>query len=164
MFVCKKNFKYAQELNKHHHDKHGKPGSYFPGDKVLMSSKYIGIKHKSFTWDQVLWTFLSIRPSRKISIQARIRSKLENSWYFSSVSIGIKDHLKVTGRWNNFVTEIWRRRRGSRKQCRKNQGSSNLCQEVKKSSFTRLLFLDLMKKLTWRRKYLKVSSRSKTSS
>ena len=44
MFVYRKNLQYAQELQKRYHDKHTKPRSYAPGDKVWLNSKYIKTK------------------------------------------------------------------------------------------------------------------------
>ena len=42
--VCRKNLQYTQELQKHYYDKHAKPKSYAPEDKVWLNSKYIKIK------------------------------------------------------------------------------------------------------------------------
>ena len=42
--VCRKNLQHAQELQKRYHDKYAKPGSYAPGDKVCLNSKYIKTK------------------------------------------------------------------------------------------------------------------------
>ncbi len=44
MVVCKENLQYTQELQKQYHDKHAKPRSYTPGDKVWLNSKYIKTK------------------------------------------------------------------------------------------------------------------------
>ena len=44
MIVCQKNLHYAQELQKHTHDKGVKPRSYASGKKVWLNSKYIKIK------------------------------------------------------------------------------------------------------------------------
>ena len=42
--VCRENLQHAQELQKRYHDKHAKPRSYAPGDKVWLNSKYIKTK------------------------------------------------------------------------------------------------------------------------
>ena len=44
MSVCRENLQHAQELQKRYHDKHAKPKSYAPGDKVWLNSKYIKTK------------------------------------------------------------------------------------------------------------------------
>ncbi len=44
MAVCRKNLQHAQELQKRYHDKHVKPRSYAPGDKVWLNSRYIKTK------------------------------------------------------------------------------------------------------------------------
>ncbi len=44
MAVYKKNLQHAQELQKRYHDKHAKPRSYGPGEKVWLNSKYINTK------------------------------------------------------------------------------------------------------------------------
>ncbi len=40
MIVCRKNLQHAQELHKWYHDKHAKPRSYIPGNKVCLNNKY----------------------------------------------------------------------------------------------------------------------------
>ncbi len=42
--VCRENLQHAQELQKRYHDKHAKPISYAPGEKVWLNSKYIKTK------------------------------------------------------------------------------------------------------------------------
>ncbi len=42
--VCKENLQHAQELQKQYHNKHAKPRSYTPDDKVWLNSKYIKTK------------------------------------------------------------------------------------------------------------------------
>ena len=42
--VCMENLQHTQELQKRYHDKHAKPKSYAPGDKVQLKSKYIKTK------------------------------------------------------------------------------------------------------------------------
>ncbi len=44
MAVYRENLQHAQELQKQPHDKHAKPRSYAPGDKVWLNSKYIKTK------------------------------------------------------------------------------------------------------------------------
>ena len=44
MYVCRKNLQHAQKLQKRYYDKHAKPRSYTPGDKVWLNSKYIKTK------------------------------------------------------------------------------------------------------------------------
>ena len=46
MFVYRENLEHAPELQKRYHDKHAKPKSYIPGDKVQLNSKYIKTKQK----------------------------------------------------------------------------------------------------------------------
>ncbi len=41
MAVCRKNFQYAQELQKQYHDKYTNPRSDVPRDKIWLNSKYI---------------------------------------------------------------------------------------------------------------------------
>ena len=61
MIVCRKNFYYAQQLQKRAHDKGFKPRNYAPGDKVWLNSKYIKTKQnqkleaKFFELFQVLY-------------------------------------------------------------------------------------------------------------
>ncbi len=44
MAICRENLQHAQDLQKRYHDKHTKPRSYAPGDKVWLNSKYIKTK------------------------------------------------------------------------------------------------------------------------
>ncbi len=44
MAFCRENIQHAQELQKWYHDKHAKPRSYTPVDKVWLNSKYIKTK------------------------------------------------------------------------------------------------------------------------
>ena len=44
MSICRENLQHAQELQKCYHDKHIKPRSYTPGDKVWLNNKYINTK------------------------------------------------------------------------------------------------------------------------
>ena len=44
MIMYRENLQHAQELQKHYYDKHAKPKSYAPGDKVWLNSKYINTK------------------------------------------------------------------------------------------------------------------------
>ncbi len=44
MIVCRKNLQHVQELQKQNHDKHAKPRSYVPDEKVWLNSKYIKTK------------------------------------------------------------------------------------------------------------------------
>ena len=44
MSMCRENLQHAQELQKRYHDKHAKPTSYAPGDKVWLNSKYMKTK------------------------------------------------------------------------------------------------------------------------
>ncbi len=44
MIVCRENLQHVQELQKQYHDKHAKPRSYAPGEKVWLNSKYIKTK------------------------------------------------------------------------------------------------------------------------
>ncbi len=44
MTVCRENLQHAQELQKQYHNKHTKPRSYAPGEKVWLNSKYIKTK------------------------------------------------------------------------------------------------------------------------
>ena len=44
MSMCRENLQHTQEFQKHYHDKHTKPKSYVPGDKVWLNSKYIKTK------------------------------------------------------------------------------------------------------------------------
>ncbi len=39
--VCRENLQHAQELQKRYYDRHAKPRSYAPGEKVWLNSKYI---------------------------------------------------------------------------------------------------------------------------
>ena len=42
--ICRKNLYHSQELQKCYYDKHAKPRSYVPGNKVWLNSKYIKTK------------------------------------------------------------------------------------------------------------------------
>ena len=42
--ICRESIQHAQELQKQYHDKHVKPRSYTPGEKVWLNSKYIKTK------------------------------------------------------------------------------------------------------------------------
>ena len=44
MSVYRKNLQHAHELQKRYHNKHAKPKSYTPSDKVWLNSKYIKAK------------------------------------------------------------------------------------------------------------------------
>ncbi len=44
MAVCIENLQHIQKLQKRYHNKHAKPRSYTPGDKVWLNSKYIKTK------------------------------------------------------------------------------------------------------------------------
>ncbi len=44
MVVCRENLQHAQKLQKRYHDKHAKPKSYAPGNKVWLNNKYIPSK------------------------------------------------------------------------------------------------------------------------
>ena len=44
MTVCRDNLQHAQELQKEYHEKHAKPRSYAPSEKVWLNSKYIKTK------------------------------------------------------------------------------------------------------------------------
>ncbi len=44
MAVCRVNLQHAQKLYKRYHDKHAKPRSYAPSEKVWLNSKYIKTK------------------------------------------------------------------------------------------------------------------------
>ena len=44
MSMCMKNLEHVQELQKCYHDKHARPRSYAPEDKVWLNNKYIMTK------------------------------------------------------------------------------------------------------------------------
>ncbi len=44
MAVCRKNLPHIQDLQKQYYNKHVKPRSYAPGEKIWLNSKYIKIK------------------------------------------------------------------------------------------------------------------------
>ncbi len=44
MAVCRENLQHAQELQKQYHNKHAKPRSYAPSNKVWLNSEYIKTK------------------------------------------------------------------------------------------------------------------------
>ena len=46
MSIYRKNLQHAQDLQKRYHNKYAKRGSYAPGDKVWLNSKYIKTKRK----------------------------------------------------------------------------------------------------------------------
>ena len=65
MSVCRENLQHAQELQKRYHDKHAKPKSYAPGDKVWLNSKYIKTKRNRKLEFQFFGPFRVLHPIEK---------------------------------------------------------------------------------------------------
>lgn len=55
---------------------------------------------------QIFETFLSTIPNRKISLQAEIIKKIENSWYFSYIFAKTKYYQKKADKQKNFVIKV----------------------------------------------------------
>ncbi len=51
MIICNENFQHIQELQKRDHNKHAKPRSYAPGEKVWLNSN-ISRQNKTVSWRQ----------------------------------------------------------------------------------------------------------------
>ena len=62
--VCRENLQHAQKLQKRAHDKGFKPGSYAPGKKVWLNSKYMKTKCNRKLKAKFFGPFSSFAPSR----------------------------------------------------------------------------------------------------
>ncbi len=65
MAVCRENFQHVQELQKRYHDKHTKPRSYAPGDKVWLNNKYIKTKRNRKLEAKFFGSFKVLHPVGK---------------------------------------------------------------------------------------------------
>ena len=65
MSVCRENLQHVQELQKRYHDKHAKPKSYAPGDKVRLNSKYIKTKQNRKLEFKFFGPFRVLHPVKK---------------------------------------------------------------------------------------------------
>ena len=63
--VCRENLQHAQELQKQYYDKHAKPRSYAPGDKVWLNSKYIKTKQNCKLEAKFFSLFRVLHPAGK---------------------------------------------------------------------------------------------------
>ncbi len=75
MAVCKENPQYAQELQKQYHNKHAKPRSYSPGEKVLFNSKYIKTKRNRKLEAKFFRSFRVIHPVGKQTYKLELPKK-----------------------------------------------------------------------------------------
>ncbi len=63
--VCRENLQHAQELQKRYHNKHTKPRSYAPSEKVWLNSKYIKTKRNRKLEAKFFGLFIVLHPVRK---------------------------------------------------------------------------------------------------
>ena len=75
MSVCKKNIQHAQELQKQYQDKHAKPRSYAPGEKVWLNSKYIKTKQDRKLEAKFFGSFRVLHPVGKQAYKLELPKK-----------------------------------------------------------------------------------------
>ncbi len=75
MAVCRENLQHAQELQKRYHDKHAKPRSYAPGEKVWLNSKYIKTKQNCMLEAKFFGPFRVLHPVRKQAYKLELPKK-----------------------------------------------------------------------------------------
>ncbi len=75
MIVCRKNLQHAQELQKRYHDKHAKPRSYAPGEKVWLNSKYIKTKRNRKLEAKFFGPFRVLHPVGKQAYKLELPKK-----------------------------------------------------------------------------------------
>ncbi len=75
MAVCRKNLQYVQELQKWYYDKHAKPKSYVPGDKVWLNSKYIKTKRNRKLKAKFFGSFRVLYPIGKQAYKLELPKK-----------------------------------------------------------------------------------------
>ncbi len=75
MTVCRDNVQHAQELQKRYHEKHAKPRSYAPGEKVWLNSKYIKTKQNRKLEAKFFGLFRVLHPVRKQAYKLELPKK-----------------------------------------------------------------------------------------
>ena len=75
MAICWENLYHAQELQKEAHDKSVKPGSYAPGDKVWLNSKYIKTKQNRKLEANFFRPFQVLHPVGKQAYKLKLPKK-----------------------------------------------------------------------------------------
>ena len=75
MIVYRENLEHAQELQKQYHNKHAKPRSYAPGEKVWLNSKYIKIKQNCKLEAKFFRPFRSLRLVGKQAYKLKLPKK-----------------------------------------------------------------------------------------
>ena len=83
--MCRKNLQHAQELQKRYHDKHAKPKSYAPGDKVWLNSKYIKTKRNRKLEFKFFGPFRVLHPVGKQAYKLELpkRWRIHNVFHMS---------------------------------------------------------------------------------
>ena len=85
MSVCRENLQHAQELQNCYHDKHAKPKSYTPGDKVWLNNKYIKTKRNRKLEFKFLGSFRRLHPVGKHAYKLELpkRCRIYDVFYMS---------------------------------------------------------------------------------
>ncbi len=73
--VCRENLQHTQELQKRYHDKHTKPRSYVPDDKVWLNSKYIKTKRNRKLEAKFFGPFRVLHPVGKQTYKIELPKK-----------------------------------------------------------------------------------------
>ncbi len=73
--VCMDNLQHAQELQKQYHEKNAKPGSYVPGQKVWLNSKYIKTKRNRKLDTKFFGPFRVLHPVGKQAYKLELPKK-----------------------------------------------------------------------------------------
>lgn len=76
MIVCRKNLQYVQKLQKQYYNKHAKPRSYVPGEKVWLNNKYIKTKNRNCKLDAKFFgPFIVLHPVKKQALKLELPKK-----------------------------------------------------------------------------------------
>ena len=83
--VYRENLQHTQELQKRYHDKHAKPRSYIPEDKVQLNSKYIKTKQNCKLEFKFFGPFRVLRSVEKQAYKIELpkRWRIHNVFYIS---------------------------------------------------------------------------------
>ncbi len=75
MAVCRENLQHTQKLQKQYHNKHAKPRSYTPGEKVWLNSKYIKTKQNRKLEAKFFESFRVLHPVGKQAYKLELLKK-----------------------------------------------------------------------------------------
>ena len=83
MSALRENLQHVQELQKRYHNKHAKPRSYAPGDKVWLNSKYIKTKQNCKLGFKIFGPFRILYPVGKQAYKIELpkRWKIHNVFH-----------------------------------------------------------------------------------